>query len=116
MRLSDLLSEPFVFTQTELLTPDQFCTSLEMRHVRLGGIRPRTGHLEALHRRQILVPWFRVTSAGALTPASAGWATGSDDRWPTRIDAPGGRCPVCIDSHFHSPVEGRKRHRCQSCC
>ncbi len=82
MKTSDLFTEPFAFTQTPLLTPEKFREELEKRHLRLAGLRPRVAHLELLHRKGLLAPWYEVTSEDTLREASPirakGWARRTD--------------------------------------
>ena len=59
----DLLQDPYAFTQTKLLTPEQF-----MREARKRGLRLRRGHLELLHRRRVLQPFFKVHSRPVTNP------------------------------------------------
>ena len=51
----DLLSLPYAFTQARLLSPSQFVAEAKKR-----GFRLERSELEMLHRRQVLVPFYRV--------------------------------------------------------
>ncbi len=60
----DLLDRPLVFSQQDLLPPSEFTRFASTR-----GIDVREEHLEQLHRRRVLVPFFEI-----LNKASSKWS------------------------------------------
>lgn len=72
LRPPQLLELPLAFTQSELLSPDEFVKRAGER-----GVQLRTAHLLELHRRRALVPVLRITqrpaksSEAVAVPASA---------------------------------------------
>ena len=69
-----LLRDPFAFTQTGLLSPEDFTTEAEKRGVRLDR-----GQLEVLHRRRVLQPFFVVHSRPVADPGPSPDPTGFFD-------------------------------------
>lgn len=58
-----ILEEPWAFTQTRLLDTHSF-----IREARNRGVRLHRDQLELLHRRGLLVPFFRITKRKVATP------------------------------------------------
>ena len=58
-----LLQDPYAFTQTRLLSPRDFITEAGHR-----GVRLRCEHLELLHRRRVLQPFYKVHSRPVTDP------------------------------------------------
>jgi hypothetical protein len=63
---SELLDNPYVFTQLSLLTPDEFLKQLELR-----GLKVSTNFLQAVHRTGLLRPFVRVKRDGRAMAAVA---------------------------------------------
>ena len=66
----DLLRQPFVFSQSHLLTDTQFISEARKR-----GFSFHRGELELLHRRRALVPFYRIHSRPTI---------GATDRTPSQ--------------------------------
>ena len=58
----DLLRQPFVYSQSNLLSPAQFIAEAKKR-----GLSLQHGELEVLHRRRILVPFYRIHQRAITT-------------------------------------------------
>ena len=58
-----LLQDPYAFTQTSLLSPENFIKEAKRRGVRLDR-----GQLELLHRRRVLQPFYGVHSRPVTDP------------------------------------------------
>ena len=58
-----LLQDPYAFTQTSLLSPENFITEAKRRGVTLDREQ-----LELLHRRRVLQPFYRVHSRPVTAP------------------------------------------------
>lgn len=69
-----LLQDPYAFTQTRLLSPQDFIKEAEKRGVRLDRRQ-----LELLHRRRVLQPFYRVHSRPVAAPELACAPSGSFD-------------------------------------
>lgn len=69
-----LLQDPYAFTQTRLLRPQDFIKEAEKRGVRLDRRQ-----LELLHRRRVLQPFYRVHSRPVASPELACAPSGSLD-------------------------------------
>ena len=76
----DLLKDPYAFTQTKLLSPEQF-----IREARKRGVRLLRGHLELLHRSRVLQPFFKVHSRPVTHPRPLGTSLVSLDSVPHEV-------------------------------
>ena len=58
-----LLQDPYAFTQTRLLSPQDF-----IREANKRGVRLDREQLELLHRRRVLQPFYKVHSRPVADP------------------------------------------------
>jgi len=92
----DLLGIPLVFTQNDLLSPDEFCKKATQR-----GVRITVEQLEELHRRGVLVPMYRLlTRSWRLSPSIA-----VDPSFLTVRYGLGGTLGVILDAARESLLE-----------
>ena len=85
MSSADLLQLPYALSQASILSESQFRSEAKRR-----GVRLERRELEVLHRRRVLVPFYRVTQRPVCVPVPVP-PDAARSAWPVYVAAAEGR-------------------------